>query len=120
MLSAPYPSVVVGSLIYVMVCTRSNIACVFVSLIYLMVCTRSNITCVFLVVSNYPWNFGNNNWEALKWFLGILRAHLRCVCVMKKVDPILKSYIHADMAGDLDSKKSTLGYKYIFFQYIHM
>jgi len=39
---------------------------------------------------------------------------------MKKVDPILKSYIHADMAGDLDSKKSTLGYKYIFFQYIHM
>ena len=36
-----------------------------------------------------------------------------CLCY-RGADPILEGYINADMAGDLDGRKSTSGFLYTF------
>ncbi|GKC83098.1 hypothetical protein Tco_1138815, partial [Tanacetum coccineum] len=44
------------------------------SLMYLMVCTRPDITYGVSVVSRYLANPGKNHWEAVKWILKYLRG----------------------------------------------
>nr|GEV03766.1 retrovirus-related Pol polyprotein from transposon TNT 1-94 [Tanacetum cinerariifolium] len=44
------------------------------SLMYLMVCTRPDITYVVSVVSRYLANPGKNHWEAVKWILKYFRG----------------------------------------------
>nr|GFD48371.1 retrovirus-related Pol polyprotein from transposon TNT 1-94 [Tanacetum cinerariifolium] len=45
-----------------------------VSLMYLMVCTRPNIAYAVSVVSRYLANPSKNHWEAVKWILKYLRG----------------------------------------------
>nr|GFA45998.1 retrovirus-related Pol polyprotein from transposon TNT 1-94 [Tanacetum cinerariifolium] len=44
------------------------------SLMYLMVCTRPDIAYAVSVVSRYLANIGKNHWEAVKWILKYLRG----------------------------------------------
>ncbi|GJU80906.1 hypothetical protein Tco_1283271 [Tanacetum coccineum] len=44
------------------------------SLMYLMVCTRPDIAYAVSVVSRYLANMGKNHWEAVKWILKYLRG----------------------------------------------
>jgi hypothetical protein len=44
------------------------------SLMYVMVCTRSDIAHAVGVVSRYMNNPGKEHWEAVKWILGYLRG----------------------------------------------
>ncbi|GKE90930.1 hypothetical protein Tco_1572025, partial [Tanacetum coccineum] len=44
------------------------------SLMYLMVCTRPDIAYAVSVVSRYLANTGKNHWEAVKWILKYLRG----------------------------------------------
>jgi hypothetical protein len=44
------------------------------SLIYVMVCTRPDISHAVGVVSRYMKNLGKENWETVKWILRYLRG----------------------------------------------
>lgn len=80
------------------------------SLMYAMICTRPDIAYAVGVVSRFLANPGEKHWAAVKWILRYLRGtSKRCLC-FGKGKPVLEGYTDADLAGDIDSKKSTSGY----------
>jgi hypothetical protein len=84
------------------------------SLMYAMVCTRPDIAQAVGVVSRYLSNPGRDHWEAVKWILKYLRGSSKlCLCYGGS-KPILEGFTDADMAGDLDFRKSTSGYLFTF------
>ncbi|CAL8169107.1 unnamed protein product [Prunus armeniaca] len=64
------------------------------SLMYAMICTRPDITHAVGIVSKFLSKPGREHWNTVKWILRYLRD--------------------ANMAGDLDSRKSTSGYLITF------
>ncbi|PON33692.1 hypothetical protein PanWU01x14_350640, partial [Parasponia andersonii] len=80
------------------------------SLMYAMVCTRPDIAHAVGVVSRYMSNLGKQHWEAVKWILRYLRGTSNMSLCFKKSDMGLQGYVDADMAGDVDGRKSTTGY----------
>nr|GEY38921.1 retrovirus-related Pol polyprotein from transposon TNT 1-94 [Tanacetum cinerariifolium] len=68
------------------------------SLMYLMVCTRPDIAYAVSVVSRYLANPGKNHWEAAKWILKYLRgtASVGLVCGTNRGN-------HVDVTGFVDS-----------------
>jgi len=84
------------------------------SLMYAMVCTRPDIAHAVGVVSRYLDNPGKEHWEVVKWILRYLRGSSdECLCFGAS-NLILKGYTDVDMAGDLDNRKSTIGYLFTF------
>ena len=82
------------------------------SLMYAMVCTRPDIAHAVGVVSRYMSNPGKQHWEAVKWILRYLRGTADYALCFKKSDLGLEGFVDADMAGDVDGRKSTTGYVY--------
>nr|GEX66619.1 retrovirus-related Pol polyprotein from transposon TNT 1-94 [Tanacetum cinerariifolium] len=75
------------------------------SLMYLMVCTRPDIAYAVSVVSRYLANLGKNHWEAMKWILNYLRGTANVGLVYGKnhgnhVD--ITGFVDSDYAKDLD------------------
>ena len=84
------------------------------NLMYVMVCTRPDIAHTVGVVSRFLENLGKEHWKAVKWILRYLRGSSdECLCFGAS-NPILKGYTDSDMAGDLDNRKSTTGYLFTF------
>lgn len=80
------------------------------SLMYAMVATRPDIAYAVGVVSRYMSNPGKAHWEAVKCILRYLKGtQSMCICYGKS-DFKLQGYCDADMAGDVDTRKSTSGY----------
>ena len=80
------------------------------SLMYAMVCTRPDIAHAVGVVSRFLSNPGKEHWAAVKWILRYLRGTSKlCLCFGNN-KPMLNGYTDSDMAGDIDSRKSTSGY----------
>ena len=80
------------------------------SLMYAIVCTRPDIANTVGVVNRFLDNPGKEHWEAVKWILRYLRGSTyECLCFGAS-NPILKGYTYANMAGDHDNRKSTIGY----------
>ena len=85
-------------------------ASVIGSLMYAMVCTRLDIAHLVGVVSRFMSRPGKQHWEAVKWILRYLKGSLyTCLC-FTGVSLKLQSYVDADFAGDIDSRKSTTGF----------
>ena len=84
------------------------------SLMYAMVCTRPDIAHAVGVVSRFLSNPGKDHWEAVKWILRYLRGASRVCLKFGENQTILDGYTDVDMAGDVDSRKSTSGYLMIF------
>ena len=82
------------------------------SLMYAMVCTRPDIAHAVGVVSRYMSNPGKQHWEAVKWILRYLRGTADYALCFKKSDLGLEGFVDADMARDVDGRKSTMGYVY--------
>ena len=82
------------------------------SLMYDMVCTRSNIAHVVRVVSRYMSNSGKQHWEAVKRILRHLRGATSLALYFKQSDLGLRGYVDVDMAEDVDGRKSTTVYVY--------
>ena len=80
------------------------------SLMYAMVCTRPNIAHAVGVVSRYMNNQGKERWKAVQWILGYLRGTTSHALCFGGSDTILQGYVDANMVGDKDSRRSTLGY----------
>ena len=84
------------------------------SLMYVMVCTRPDITHVVGVVSRFLSNPEKEHWAAVKWIFRYLRGSSKICLCFGDDKPVLVGYTDADMAGDVDSRKSTSGYLITF------
>lgn len=84
------------------------------SLMYAMVCTRPDIAHAVGLVSRYLANPSKVHWEAVKWILRYLRGTSNLSLCFGGGEPILEGFTDADMAGDLDNRKSTSGYLFKF------
>ena len=84
------------------------------SLMYAMVCTWPDIVHAIGVVSKFMVNPGKEHWEAVKWIFRYLRGSLKSCLSFGSSKPVLEGYIDADMAGDLDGRKSTSGFLFTF------
>ena len=84
------------------------------SLMYAMVCTRPDIAHAVGVVSRFLSNPGKEHWNAVKWILRYLRGTSKMCLCFGGDKPELVGYTDADMAGDVDSRKSTSGYMIVF------
>ncbi|GJZ49158.1 retrotransposon protein, putative, ty1-copia subclass [Tanacetum coccineum] len=77
------------------------------SLIYLMVCTRPDIAYVVSVVSRYLANPSKNHWEAVKWILKYLRgtANVRLVYGTDRGNHVdVTGFVDSDYAKDPDKE----------------
>ncbi|GKE26381.1 hypothetical protein Tco_1441765 [Tanacetum coccineum] len=86
------------------------------SLLYLMVCTRLDIAYVVSIVSRYLANPCKNHWEAAKWILKYLKGTADVGLVYgrdqgKHVD--VDGFVDADYAKDPDKGRSITGYHFI-------
>lgn len=84
------------------------------SLMYAMVCTRPDIAHAVGVVSRFLSNPGREHWNAVKWIMRYLRGTSNFTLSFGSGKPVLVGYTDSDMAGDVDSRKSTSGYLLIF------
>lgn len=84
------------------------------SLMYAMVCTRPDIAHAVGVVSRFLANPGKEHWTAVKWILRYLKGTSKLCLCFGSAKPVLEGYTDADMAGDVDSRKSTSGYLFTF------
>jgi hypothetical protein len=80
------------------------------SLIYVMVCTRLDIAHAVGVVSRYRNNPGKEHWEEIKWILGYLRGTATHALCFGGSDIVLQGYVDSYMTGDKDSRRSTRRY----------
>ena len=84
------------------------------SLMYVMVCTRPNIGHAIGVVSRFLTNHRKVHWEAMKWILRYLRGTLRVCLCFGSGESMLDGYTDLNMAGDVDSRKSISGFLMTF------
>ena len=75
------------------------------SLMYAMVCIRLGITHAVGVVSRFMSRPRKQHWEAIKWIFRYLKGSLDACASLK-----LQGYADADFTGNIDSRKSTIGF----------
>ena len=80
------------------------------SLMYAMVCTRPDITHVVGIVSRFLSNPGREHWNAVKWILRYFHGTVDMKLCFGGDKPTLMGYTDSNMAGDINSRKSTSGY----------
>jgi hypothetical protein len=88
------------------VCYSSTVG----SLMYVMVCKRPDIAHAMGVVSRYMNNPGKEHWEAVKWILRYLKGTTTHALCFGGSDIVLQGYVDLDMAGDKYSRRSTTRY----------
>ena len=62
------------------------------------------------VVSRYMNNPGKEHWMAVKWILRYLKGSINQALFFGGSNISLQGYVDADMAGDIDNRRSTTGY----------
>ncbi|KAH9327088.1 hypothetical protein KI387_007266, partial [Taxus chinensis] len=77
------------------------------SLMYAMVCTRPDISHAVGAVSRFMSDPGKEHWQAVKWILRYLRGTMGTVLCYSGSGTTLRGYVDSDMAGDVDSRRST-------------
>ena len=77
------------------------------SLMYAIMCTRLDIAHAIGVVSRYMSRPGKQYWEAVKWILRYLRGSIDTCLYFTGASLKLQGYVNADLANDIDSRKST-------------
>ena len=81
-----------------------------------MVCAHQDIAHVVGVVGKILANPGKEHWEAVKWIFRYLRGTSKLCLCFAKGKPILKGCTDANIADDLDGKKSIFGYLFPFVE----
>ncbi|KAL2231405.1 UNVERIFIED_CONTAM: Retrovirus-related Pol polyprotein from transposon TNT 1-94 [Sesamum indicum] len=87
------------------------------SIMFLMVCTRPDVAYAISCLSRYMSNPGPPHWEALKWLLRYLRGSENVGIKFSKhsAHAHLIGYVDSNYANDRDSRKSTTSYMFTFF-----
>ena len=89
--------------------SKISYALVVGSLMYAMVCTRSDIAYVVGMVSQFMSNPGKEHWAVVKWILRYLRGTSSVCLTYNSSNPVLEGFTDSDMA-DVDTNRSTSGY----------
>ena len=84
------------------------------SLMYAMICTRPDIAYAVGVVSRYMSNPGKKHWEAVKGIMRYLKGTKGMRICFGSKEACVDGYRDADYAGDMDKRKSTSGYVFMF------
>ena len=79
-----------------------------------MVYTRPDIAHTIGVVSQFLFNPGKDHWEVVKWILRCLRRTSKVCLCFGNDELMLEGYTYSDMTGDVDSRKSILGFSITF------
>ena len=79
------------------------------SLMYVMLCTRPDICYSVGMVSRYQSNLGPKHWQAVKHILKYLQRMRDYMLVYRCEDFIPIGYTNSDFQSDLDFRKSTSG-----------
>jgi hypothetical protein len=93
----------------------SDLKCVFYtsavgSLMYAMLCTLSNISQVVSVVSRFLPNPVKEYWEAVEWILRYLKGTID-ICLSFGGDTCpLHDFVESNYVGDIDRRRSNIGY----------
>jgi hypothetical protein len=84
------------------------------SVMYLMVCSRPDLAFSISVLSRFMSNPGETHWEAMKWLLRYIKGTCDLGIHYRKQSDgvILRGYTDSDYAGDRDNRKSTSAYVY--------
>eukprot|EP00253_Pinus_taeda_P026805 PITA_26805 len=95
-------------------------ASVVSSLMYVMVCTRPNIAHVVGVLSRFMSKLGKDNWTSVKRVFRYLcgtNDYVLCYHGRPGLDRVLdiRGFVDADWVGDLDQRRSTSGYVFNLF-----
>ena len=83
------------------------------SLMYLMLGTRPDIAFAVGAVSQYNSNYGKEHWQAVKRIFRYLQA-TKYMQLIFTSSPELVGYTDADWGGNLDNRRSTGGFVFIF------
>ena len=79
------------------------------SLMYVMLCTRLDICYSVGMIGRYQSNLGLKHWQAIKHILKYLRRTRDYMFVYRSKDLIPIGYTDSDFQLELDFRKSTLG-----------
>ncbi|KAL0451861.1 UNVERIFIED_CONTAM: Retrovirus-related Pol polyprotein from transposon TNT 1-94 [Sesamum latifolium] len=84
------------------------------SVLYLMISTRPDIAYVVSCLSRFMSNAGIPHWEALKWLLRYLNSSVDIGIIFSKLsdDVKLVGYVDSNYANDRDSRRSTTSYMF--------
>ena len=77
---------------------------------YAMVSTRQDISQAVGIVSRYMENRGKEHWAVVKWVFRYLRGTNNYSITYDGSSDSVCGYVDSDFAGDLDKRRSTLGY----------
>lgn len=76
--------------------------------------TRPDIAHTMSTISHFLLNLGKEHWNAAKWIMRYLRGTCNLKPNFGDKEPILVGNTYADIVGDVDSRKSTLGFLITF------
>jgi len=92
--------------------TRVPYASAIGSLMYVIVCKRSDLSQVVSMISRYMHDPDKGHWEAIKWVLRYIKGTIDVGLVFEK-DSTGKQecigFVDSDYAGDLDKRRSIMG-----------
>ena len=84
------------------------------SVMYMMVCTRPDLAHAISVLSRYMSNPGREHWEAVKWLMKYLKGSTNVGLLFEHCPNgvILEGFVDSDFAGDKDKRRSTSAYMF--------
>jgi hypothetical protein len=89
------------------------------NLMYVMICTRADLAHAVSVVSRFMHNPSKEHWNAVKWILRYLKgtSHFGLLFdknSVKEIDVMgfVERFVDSDIVGDLDKRRSISGYIY--------
>ena len=88
------------------------------SLMYVMVCTRPDLAYSTNLVSRFMSNSGKDHWDAMKWIFQYVKGALDVGLLYKQCESVcakLVGYVDTDFAGDLDNRRSLTSYVFTLF-----
>lgn len=80
------------------------------SLMYTMLCTRSDIAYAISVISQFQGNPGKENWITVKCILRYLRRTKDMLLIYGNRELRVDGYTYSDFQFDVDNRKSTSGF----------
>jgi len=83
------------------------------SLMYTMLCTKPNIAYTVSVTSRYQSNPGEKHWMAMKHIMKYLRKTKDMVLAYRGGDLRVDGFINSNFQSDVDDRKSTSGFVFV-------
>ena len=84
------------------------------SLIYVMLCTRSDITLAVSVTSRYQSNSSEEHWITVNNILKYLRRTKDLFLIFGGGDLWVQGYPDSDFMSDIDNRKSTSSFVFLY------